>query len=214
MNYAPPQTSQGITHSTLRAVASAQPHPIFHLTDYDTMSDEALMEAYVGGDEAAYRVLFDRLSPVLTRIVRRRLSSDDEARDVVQQAFLNMHRFRMDFRAGARLRPWLTTIAMNLTREHHRRQGRLKESFLDDFDARVGSTERSELAQVVADSDEVRKAMAKLLDSQRQVIELRWFQDKTYDEISRIVGASVAAVRVRAHRGYERMRGMLAAEAC
>lgn len=173
------------------------------------------MEAYVDGDEAAYRVLFDRLAPVLQRIVRRRLASDDEARDVVQQAFLNMHRFREDFRTGARLRPWLTTIAMNLTREHHRRVGRLRERPLEDSEGgRAVTIEVPSPADSVQRSDEVRKAMAGLLESQREVIELRWFHDKSYDEISEIVGASVAAVRVRAHRGYARMRFALAAEAC
>jgi len=200
---------------SLPALASAPAQPVFHLAHYDEYTDEALMEAYVAGDEPAYRVLFDRLAPVLQRIVRRRLSSDDEARDVVQQTFLNMHRFRADFRTGARLRPWLTTIAMNLTREHHRRVGRLRERPLEDTESsRPVVMEVPSPADSVQHTDEVRKAMAGLLDSQRQVIELRWFHDKSYDEISEIVGASVAAVRVRAHRGYERMRGVLNVEAC
>ena len=195
--------------------ASAPPQPTFHLAEYDDLSDEALMEAYVSGDEAAYRVLFDRLAPVLLRIVRRRLSSDDEARDVVQQAFLNMHRFREDFRAGARLRPWLTTIAMNLTREYHRRQTRLRERPLDDVESNrpIAVDSAASPADVLQSADQVRKAMEGLLENQRQVIELRWFHDKSYDEISEIVGASVAAVRVRAHRGYERMRYALSPEA-
>jgi RNA polymerase sigma-70 factor (ECF subfamily) len=48
-----------------------------------------------------------------------------------------------------------------------------------------------------------------LPDQQREIIELHWFEDIPYDEIARIVGASVAAVRVRAHRGYERLRKIL-----
>ena len=43
----------------------------------------------------------------------------------------------------------------------------------------------------------------------REVIELHWFENSPYDEIAMIVGASVAAVRVRAHRGYERLREIL-----
>jgi DNA-directed RNA polymerase specialized sigma24 family protein len=41
------------------------------------------------------------------------------------------------------------------------------------------------------------------------VIELHWFEESPYEEIARVVGASVAAVRVRAHRGYERLRKIL-----
>ena len=74
----------------------------------------------VAGDEASFRVLFDRFAPVLFRLVRRRLPTEDHARDVVQQTLLHMHRARRDFRADSRLRPWLFTIAMNLVREHYR----------------------------------------------------------------------------------------------
>lgn len=174
------------------------------------------MDAYVAGDQAAYRLLFKRYSPLLFRIVRRRVASDDEAHDVVQQTLLNMHRFRHDFRQGARLRPWLTTIAMNLVREHHRRLGRRRERFLDSDDNRLQPADPADPVGDMQRADHLRKAMEDvLLDNQREVIELRWFQDKSYDEISKIVGASVAAVRVRAHRGYERLRGVLVvAEAC
>ncbi|MDD9943132.1 MAG: sigma-70 family RNA polymerase sigma factor [Myxococcales bacterium] len=171
------------------------------------------MAAYVAGDEAAYRILFDRYAPLLFRIVRRRVASEDEAHDVVQQAFLNMHRFRADFRTDARLRPWLTTIAMNLVREHHRRLGRRKERSLEATEGRVQAIDPATPVEDYQQADSVRKAMRSLLDNQREVIELRWFEEKSYDEISEIVGASVAAVRVRAHRGYERLRGALA-EAC
>lgn len=187
-----------------------QPHP---QTPSLRDSDEALMAAYVAGDEAAYRILFDRYAPLLFRIVRRRVASEDEAHDVVQQAFLNMHRFRADFRTDARLRPWLTTIAMNLVREHHRRLGRRKERSLEATEGRVQAIDPATPVEDYQQADTVRKAMRSLLDNQREVIELRWFEEKSYDEISEIVGASVAAVRVRAHRGYERLRGALA-EAC
>src|SRR4051794_26555021 len=80
----------------------------------DTRSDEELMAAYIDGDAAAFRGLFERHAAVLYRLARRRLNSDDDARDVVQQTLLQMHRARNDFRRGSRLRPWLFTIAMNL----------------------------------------------------------------------------------------------------
>ena len=58
----------------------------------------------------------------------------------------------------------------------------------------------------------VRAALANLPDAQREVIELHWFEDSPYDEIALIVGASVEAVRVRAHRGYARLRALLPGE--
>lgn len=176
----------------------------------DTRSDEALMEAYVDGDAAAFRVLFDRHAAVLFRLARRRLSSDDDARDVVQQTLLQVHRARNDFRRGAKLRPWLFTIAMNLVREHYRKHQRRREQPLDSAPATAEPTdEPEELERTRERAARVRAALATLPESQREVIELHWFDNSPYEEIAMIVGASVAAVRVRAHRGYERLRQIL-----
>jgi len=184
----------------------APPKPVCDRTD------EALMSDYVAGDEAAFRELFDRYAPVLLRSARRRVASGEEASDVVQQAFLNLHRYRADFRQGAKLRPWLMTITMNLVREHHRKLKRKREWGSEPIEGAVQMADPRTPVEDFIDASHVREAMGELLDNQRQVIELRWFQDKSYDEISEIVGASVAAVRVRAHRGYERLRAALVPE--
>jgi len=174
-------------------------------------SDEALMAAYVDGDDGAFRVLFERYAQVLFRLVRRRMRTDDEAHDILQQTFLHMHRARRDFRRDSRLRPWVFTIALNLVREHYRRRRRKPEQPLD-----TDGYSRAEPVTLpgtpIEDSQRaaaVRAALATLPDNQREVIELHWFADSPYEEIATIVGASVAAVRVRAHRGYERLRKIL-----
>ena len=82
------------------------------------------MAAYVGGDRSAFAVLFERYAPRLLRLMQRDLGRGEDAHDLVQQTFLQLHRARRDFRAGAKLRPWLFTIALNLKRQHFRRQGR------------------------------------------------------------------------------------------
>jgi len=174
-----------------------------------TTTDEQLMAAYVAGDARAFGVLFQRYGQVLYRIVRRRLGSDDDARDVVQQTMLQMHRARADFRTDSKVRPWLFTIAMNLVREHYRRSGRRREQGLE-HEPRASESAQPEQRTL---SDErmarVRKALASLPAQQREVIELHWFEESPYEEIAQIVGASVAAVRVRAHRGYQRLREIL-----
>ncbi len=177
----------------------------------DSPSDEALMAAYVAGDEQAFGVLFERYGSVLFRLVRRRLPSEDEARDVVQQTLLHMHRARRDFRADSKLRPWLFTIALNLVREFYRRRGRRREQPLE-IDGYSPAEPRVQPATPIEDRqrvERVRRALAQLPENQREVIELHWFSELPYEEISAILGASVAAVRVRAHRGYEKLRKIL-----
>jgi RNA polymerase sigma-70 factor (ECF subfamily) len=171
-------------------------------------TDEALMALYLQGDRAAFDALFSRYAPKLRQMLARRISRSDDVADIVQQTFLQLHRARKDFRADAKLRPWLYTIAMNLARQYFRRRGRRPETGLGEHEpaerGREGDPERKAVAK------ELRAALAELPPPQREVIELHWFEGLPFKEVAVIVGASESAVKVRAHRGYEKLRGRLA----
>jgi RNA polymerase sigma-70 factor (ECF subfamily) len=178
----------------------------------DPRSDEELMLAYVAGERAAFKLLFERYAGLLFGMAKRRLGSDDDACDVVQQTMLQMHRARNDFRPGARLRPWLFTIAMNLVREQYRKRKRRREQVLEPSyspPAPENASEAERDDEQRARATRIPTALASLPAQQREVIELHWFEESPNEEIARVVGASVAAVRVRAHRGYERLREIL-----
>lgn len=175
----------------------------------DPRSDEALMRDYVGGDSEAFRALFDRFGPQLLRLATRHLGSEELAREVVQQTFFQMHAARLDFRLDRRLRPWLFTIMMNLVRQHYRRAGRRREVGLDETrelgspPPEHGPVERRQRAQML------RAALDRLPASQRSVVELHWFEERPYAEVAEIVGSTEGAVRVRAHRAFQRLRELL-----
>ena len=167
------------------------------------------MAAYVGGDQSAFRALFERHVPRLIGVMRRQVGNEEAARDVVQQTFLNLHRARRDFRAGAKLRPWLYTIAFNLARDRGRRKLRRPETLLAPEDQeRIARTEPRAMGALR--DGEVRAALGRLPEAQREVIVLHWYEGFEFAEIGEIVGASRSAVKVRAHRGYKRLRELLA----
>jgi RNA polymerase sigma-70 factor (ECF subfamily) len=168
-------------------------------------TDEELMLRYVDRDDpAAFEVIFRRYAGRLTGFFRRSGCHDALARDLVQTTFLHVHRARRDFRRDAKLRPWIFTIAMNVRREHFRKVGRRPEAPLD------GGHEPPVAPDASSSSDRlVRRALDKLPEQQREVIWLHWYQQLTFPEIAEVVGATGAAVRVRAHRGYELLRKLL-----
>ncbi|HYQ16191.1 MAG TPA: RNA polymerase sigma factor [Polyangiaceae bacterium] len=177
----------------------------------DSRSDEQLMAAYVAGDSAAFRIIFERYAPLLLRSMLRELYVREEANDLVQQTFLQLHRARADFDPGQKLKPWIFTIAMNLKREYFRRKKRRPERSLD---AEAGP-EPAVPAQGAAQVDARRtlsRVLAGLPADQREVIELHWFDGLEFPEVAQVVGASVSAVKVRAHRGYVRLRAELGDE--
>lgn len=175
------------------------------------------MAAYVAGEQAAFDELFRRYAPIIEAMARRQLRSKELARDLVQQTFLQVHRARRDFRTDARLKPWLFTIATNLVREHYRRTSRRPETSYEAVREASPSVEPTEapvdfagLESAALDVRRVREALATLPESQRLVIELHWLQGHPFAEVAEMVGASVSAVKVRAHRGYKRLRELVA----
>lgn len=163
------------------------------------------MAAYVGGDRSAFAALFERHAPRIRRLMQRDLARGEDAHDLVQQTFLQLHRARHDFRAGAKLRPWLFTIALNLKRQHFRRLGRRPETSLEHEG--VGEpVETRGGPEASARDAQLRAALSRLPEAQREVIVLHWFEGLTFREIAKMVGASQPAVKVRAHRGYTKLR--------
>ena len=170
------------------------------------------MGAYVAGDAAAFRIIFERYSPLLLRAMLRELHVREEANDLVQQAFLQLHRARADFDPEQKLKPWVFTIAMNLKREYFRRKKRRPERSLE-----AETTLEPSVAALGAARVDARHTLARVLGDlpadQREVIELHWFDGLEFPEVAQVVGASVSAVKVRAHRGYVRLRQALGDEA-
>ncbi len=170
-------------------------------------SDEALFGRYCGsGDRAAFEQLFSRYSERLYGFFIRQVSDAELSRDLVQQTFLQLHRARADFRQGSLVRPWLYTIAANLRREHFRRRGRRPEVGLDP---ELHPEPSVAPAATTATQRAVRRALEQLGDDQREVVVLHWYEGLSFPEIGEVVGASTTAVKVRAHRAYNKLRALL-----
>jgi RNA polymerase sigma factor (sigma-70 family) len=170
----------------------------------EVRSDEELMLAHATGDPSAFRELFERHAAPLARLMLRDLFMREEANDLVQQAFLQLHRARFDFDPKQRLKPWLYTIALNLKREHFRRKKRRPEQLQGD------DTNDGAVAPRGQERTEARRALAWALEQvpadQREVIELHWFGGLSFPEVSEVLAITPTAAKVRAHRGYVRLR--------
>ncbi len=177
-----------------------------HMRSDRTHTDDELMAAYVAGDGAAFTEIFRRHAPTLLRALKSGVGSD-EACDLLQQTFLHLHRSRADFARGAALRPWLFTIAINVKRQHLRTLMRRRESplgdMLENLEAPPRRSARDDLEGIAA-------LLAELPAAQRRVIELHFIDELSFARVAEAVGASLAAVRVRAHRGYEVLRARFA----
>jgi RNA polymerase sigma-70 factor (ECF subfamily) len=168
------------------------------------------MRAHADGDRNAFDELFKRYSKKVHNFMRRDLWRVEEARDLTQQAFLQLHRSRHDFRLSGNLGSWLMTIARNLKFDYMRQvQRRPSASGIDGAETDPPAPDENHRRFEARDALE--HAIATLPENQQAVIRLFWFEHQPYSEIARRLGASESAVKVRAHRAYKALRETLEA---
>lgn len=161
------------------------------------------MDRYCAGDPAAFEQLFERYSRRLVRFLTG-MVGPTQAKDLAQLTFLKVHENRHRYRVGASVASWIFTIARNSALDFLRSAPKRREVYGDEREAPAESVARDRLRD-----ERVQLAIHGLPDDQRQVILLHWYGGLTFDEVGRVVGATGAAVRVRAHRAYEKLRASL-----
>jgi RNA polymerase sigma factor (sigma-70 family) len=171
--------------------------------DVSGPSDEELMDRYCAGETAAFDELFKRFQGRLVRFLTQ-MVGPTTAVDVAQITFLKVHENRHRYKTGHNLAAWVFTIARNTALDHIRSAPRRREVTGLEIDPGEDGPRRD-----LFSDQRVRDAIGALPDDQKQVILLHWFGGLTFEEVSSIVGATSAAVRVRAHRGYEKLLAAL-----
>lgn len=166
------------------------------------------MSKYAAGNAGAFEQLFNRYAIWLTRLLRGGLPTSADAHDIVQQVFLQVHRHRHDYDPQRPFRPWLLTIAMNLKRGHFRRMKARPEAALSPaVEQRLVDTGATQ--DTVEQRQRLLYAMELLSPEQKEVIAMHWLGGVPLPEVATVIGASLSAVKVRAHRGYAAMRARL-----
>jgi RNA polymerase sigma-70 factor (ECF subfamily) len=175
------------------------------------------MERYAAGDDAAFEVLYDSLAGRLHAYLRRHVRDAHGCGDLLQETFLRMHKARGTFVTGAAVLPWAFAIARRLVLDRARRDRRAPPG-VGDVDpgpmSPAGAADRPE--QVVEAREVARRlarALARLPESQRTAFELLKQDGLTLAEAAEVLGVTVMAVKLRAHRAYESIRAALGEDA-
>jgi RNA polymerase sigma-70 factor (ECF subfamily) len=168
------------------------------------------MELYAGGDAAAFVRVYDAIAPRLYGYLLRQTRDRSRAEDLLQHTMLHIHRARDRFIAGAEVMPWAFAIARRLLVDDIRRNRRIVLS--DDGEPDPGVS-LAPMADDVAHAGElavrIQVILARLPHSQRAAFELIKQEGLTVAEAAQVLGTTVAAVKLRAHRAYEALRASL-----
>jgi RNA polymerase sigma-70 factor, ECF subfamily len=189
--------------------ASENPPTRKTVTDEDT----ELVRAVAAGQPGAFPDLVRRYEQKLYAFARRMCRNESDAEDLVQETFLNVHRFLKDFRFETKFKNWLYRVAVNtaITKRRRSKFAPGPELSLDDPDRRedaeaaggVPDWARMPLEQLLNGEllEALNRAIWSLPEKYRVVVVLRDVEEFSTEETAHILNLTPANVKVRLHRG-------------
>jgi len=172
----------------------------------DGLSD--LMIAYQHGDGSAFETLYGQLAPQLGGYLRALCRDATRAEDLLQDAFLQMHRSRHTYLPPRPVKPWIYAIARNVFLMSRRAAGRRArhESVADEVLPDIPVPAEMER---LADRTALQRAIAVVPPDRREAMLLHHVWGFSFREVGAVLGVSEAAAKLRAHRGVRALRELL-----
>ena len=185
------------------------------------VDEQALLDGLKKGEDWAFEALIRTFGARMLSVARRIVGNDEDARDVVQSAYLSAFRAIGSFEGSSQLSTWLHRVVVNtaLMRLRSRRRkpeesidallpafktdGHFAERFVSGSLAADQLLEREETRRIVRD------AIAQLPDQYREVLVLRDIEERDTSETAELLGTTPNVVKVRLHRARQALFTLL-----
>ena len=165
--------------------------------------DSELMGLYAHGSPAAFQELLRRYEGRVYAYFLRRVRSDTQARDLYQELFLRLHRYRHTYDTSRPFEPWFFHAAHRVLVDDWRRRHRQAEVGLEE--ARLVSP-GADPERNAAASRESQRLLESLSPEEARILVDAKVRGLSYPEIAAELSKSVAAVKQIASRALRRLR--------
>ena len=165
------------------------------------------MVRYQAGEAEAFDQLYALLGPALRRYLLALARDAQRADDLLQDAFLQIHRSRRTYNPSRPVRPWAFAVARHVWLMDRRTRRRKAPPHAD-----LESTPDLPVPPAVeglAREDELRRALARVPGDRAESLLLHHVWGFTFEEIGKMLGIRAGAARVRASRAMTALRGLL-----
>jgi len=164
--------------------------------DIKDMTDVEILRSVAGGHQGAYGEIFLRHRQRAFALAYQYLHDGEDAKDIVQDAFIkafqNLSKFNLDRKFG----PWLLTIVRNLSIDLIRRRKKVSPGGLSEVLADPNAHDSAEKRVL---RGEIWSALMQLNPNQREIIFLKDYQGHSYVEIAEILEIPLGTVMSRLH---------------
>ena len=170
------------------------------IVDYIVASDAELVELASKGDQQAFEYLFTRYREAIERLFEQRLNDKDTAGDLLQETFIKVYLHLGDYSPAYTFGQWVYTIARNTLVDHLRR--RADDISIDErFLAPAASTPTPEESVIIGQTRaHFEASLEELSEEYRRIIEMRFLEEYSYEEIAERLGRPMNTVKTQIRR--------------
>lgn len=177
-----------------------------------TISDQEILQYLRSAKDAnkGYALLLDKYQERLYWHIRKMVTFHDDAHDVVQNTFIKVFRNIKGFRQDAGLYTWMYRIATNESISFLRKRKRIQSKVVPEGELAMRDSLTSD---PYFDGDTISmhlaKAMETLPEKQKAVFQLRYFEDLTYKEMSKVMETSEGSLKASYHHAVKKIENYL-----
>lgn len=168
------------------------------------LTDEELMVMYQNGTEKAFQILYGRHSSKIFSFLKKRIKKDEQVTDIYQEVFMKIHRSKQLYNKTLPVLPWLFTITKSVMLDELKKDKHFK--FNDEFNLEQIADQSLEIKNNLG---EVESHLHKLSNTQKTAIQMKFVDDKTFDEIAESLKTTPSNVRQILSRGIKRLKELM-----
>ncbi|MBE0584582.1 MAG: sigma-70 family RNA polymerase sigma factor [Desulfofustis sp.] len=170
--------------------------------------EQRLIAAVARGDRNAFRQLYDETYGKVARYIRSLVGDEHLTDDILVQTYAIVWQTASRFKGASRLTTWIIGIARNIAFKEFRSR-RTEEPFDESY---KGADDTSQLQPEYRDRNKLMKlALATISAHHREILELVFYQDLSYPEISQLIDIPVNTVKTRVFHAKKAFKNALAA---
>jgi len=175
--------------------------------------DVALIHCILSGDENAFESLVEKYQKQVHALAWRKIGDFHIAEEITQDTFLKVYQKLSTLKDPNQFSGWLYVIATNQCRTWLRKKrieteplGGTDNEWIDETAYSRYVAEEHAKVTTETQREVVKKLLAKLKESERTVMTLHYLGEMTTEEISRFLGVSTSAIKLRLHRARQRLQ--------
>lgn len=164
------------------------------------------------GDKDAYAAIVEKYKNRIYALAVRLTGSPSDAEDLAQEVFLHIFEKQHAFDETRRFYPWMYTLALNVIRNHLKKN----RAIFSRIDRRYDAEHQSKVAVTAEDSfsiaqqqNKLARCILRLPAMQKEAVILRYYQELSFEDISEIQACSISAAKMRVYRGLEKLNRLM-----